>query len=277
MDEITQNEWGKAFAAYGLDAATGRLFRGLAHNINGVAQAFSMQTELLQMLLVQADGLLSQMDQAKTLEEAREVAGKLKAMLERRASLVVHLEREVQVIQAIMGRCSSLVAATGDPATGPPFSLQALIETELEFMNGDSFFKHKVKKELVLAPDLPLLQRNLVEIHQILAAFLENAAQSLQAVGSAGQLSLKLAVSAARFGKQVLLTVSDNGAGISSELQPRIFEPFYSTRAGRLGMGLFLARYLAGGFGGAISCESEAGRTTFTLAIPVEGGADGGR
>lgn len=276
MREITQNEWEKAFAAYGLDAATGRLFRGLAHNINGVAQAFSMQTELLQMLFVQAGGLLAKVESATTLDEAREAGRKLQVMLERRAALVVHLEREVQVIQAIMRRCSGLVAAAGESAAGPPFSLQAVIETELEFMNGDGFFKHKVKKELALAADLPPLHGDLVEIHQILAAFIENGAQALQVTFAAGQTSPGLAISTGRSGEQILLAVSDNGEGINPELQSRIFEPFYSTRPGRLGVGLWLARRLAERIGGAISCESAAGCTTFTLTIPLAGGADAG-
>lgn len=278
MHEIGQDEWEKAFGAYGLDAATGRLFRGLAHNINGVAQAFSMQTELLQMLFVQAAGLLTQGENAPTLDEAREVCRKLKTMLERRASLAVHLEHEVQVIQAIMRRCSGLVAAAGDSAGGVQFSLPTVIETELEFMNGDGFFKHQVKKELNFAPDLPPRQGNLVEIHQILAALIENAAQSLQATVAAGPITPCLAISASVKGNQVLLAVSDNGEGINPEAQARLFEPFYTTRPERLGMGLWLARWLAERFGGAISCESAAGRrTTFILAIPLEGGADGSR
>lgn len=277
MHKIGESEWEKAFGAFSLDAATGRIFRGLAHNINGVAQAFSMQTELLQMLFVQAADLLAQVENAATLQEAREVAGKLKVILERRASLVVHLEREVQVIQKIMQRCSGLVTATGDSAAGAPFSLQTVIETELEFMNGDGFFKHKVKKELIIAADLPPLRGFLVEIHIIIAMLIENAAQSLQAAFAAGQTSPCLAISASVSEKQILLAVRDTGEGINPEAQARIFEPFYTTRPERLGMGLWLARRLAERFHGTISCASEPGRTTFILAIPLEGGADGGR
>lgn len=277
MHIIRESEWEKAFVAYGFDAATGRLFRGLAHNSNGVAQAFSMQTELLQMMFAQADGLFSQIENAASLNEAREVGRKLKVLLERRASLVVHLEREVQVIQQIMHRCSGLVAATGESAAAlPPFSLRTVVETELEFMNGDGFFKHKVKKELTLPTDLPSLQVGLVEIHLIIATLLENAAQSMQVTFAAGQTEPGLAISASASGKQIFLAVSDNGEGIDIASQARIFEPFFTTRPERLGIGLWLARRLAERFGGSINCESVVGCTTFTLVIPCQGDADAG-
>ena len=276
MHKVGESEWEKAFVAYGFDAAAGRLFRGLAHNINGAAQVFSMQTELLQMMFTLADGLFSQVENAASLDEAREVARKLKALLERRASLVIHLEREVQVIRKIMYRCSGLVAASGDSTALPPFSLRTVIETELEFMNGDGFFKHKVKKELALPADLPPLRVGLVEIHLIIATLIENAAQSMQVTFAAGQTLPCLAIAVTVSGKQIFLAVSDNGEGIETESQSRIFEPFFTTRPERLGIGLWLASRLAERFGGAINCESAVGCTTFTLVIPCQGDADAG-
>ena len=74
MDE---KAWEEAFVAYGLDAAVGRRFRGLTHNLNGVAQAFSMQTELLGMFFSRAGEILQQLEQAPTLEETREMGQKL--------------------------------------------------------------------------------------------------------------------------------------------------------------------------------------------------------
>lgn len=276
MDKLGQKQWEEAFASYGLDAATGRLFRGLSHNINGVAQAFSMQTELLQMLFTQAGDLLAQVEQASSLDEAREICRKLQTVLARRASLVVHLEKELTVIREIMQRCSGLVEAATSNVSGPPFSLRQVVETELEFMNGDGFFKHKVKKVVEFAADIPLLNGFQVEIHQILLALIENAAQAMQTTFVAGQTSPALRISATLCGDQILLAISDNGEGILPELQARIFEPFFTTRPERLGMGLWLARSLAERLGGTIGCESAPGQTTFTLTIPYAGGGNVG-
>lgn len=277
MDKLGQNQWEEAFAAYGIDAATGRLFRGLAHNINGVAQAFSMQTELLQMFFTHAGDLLAQVEQASSLDEARDICRKLQTVLARRASLVVHLEKELIVIREIMQRCSGLAVAAAPNGSGLPFSLRQAVKTELEFMNGDAFFKHKVKKVVEFAADIPLLNGFQVEIHQILLALIENGAQAMQATFVAGQTSSALRISATFSGDQILLALSDNGEGIAPELQERIFEPFFTTRPERLGMGLWLARSLAGRMGATINCHSAPGQTTFTLVIPCAGGGDVGR
>lgn len=275
MDGLGQNSWEKAFAAYSLDAATGRLFRGLVHNINGAAQAFSMQTELLQMLFVQAGGLLTQVENASTLDEARELSRKLQGILERRAALVVHLEREVKVIREVMQRCSGLVENSASlPSPGLPFSLCEVVETELEFMNGDGFFKHKVKKELAFAADLPLLNGFLIETHQIIHVFIENAIQAMQANFAARQIVPCLRISATSSGNQILLAFNDNGEGIAPELQGQVFEPFFTTRPKQLGIGLWVASRLSDRFGGSIRYNSEPGQTVFTLAIPQPGGGD---
>ena len=276
MSEISQDDWERAFGAYALDAATGRLFRGLAHNINGVAQVFSMQTELLQMLFGQAGQLLAQGEKAANLEEAREVCRKLKTMLERRAALVVHLENEVKVIQEIMYRCSKLVTTVAEgEAGGGAFALREVVATELEFMKGDGFFKHKVNKELAIADDLPPLHGHLVEIHQILAVLLENATQALQVASASGLSAPSLWIVGGAGGDSIRLSVSDNGQGVAPGQQERLFEPFSSTR-GRLGLGLWLARRLARRLGGDIEFASGEGRTSFTLVIPLRGIGDGG-
>jgi len=105
---------------------------------------------------------------------------------------------------------------------------------------------------------------------------LENSAQSMQAAMATGLASPALLISAVLGDRQIRLAISDNGQGIDPEQQARIFAPFYSTRPGQLGMGLWLARRLAGRFGGTINCESEPGRTTFTMTIPLPGESNGG-
>ncbi|TDG10739.1 sensor histidine kinase [Paraburkholderia guartelaensis] len=71
-----------------------------------------------------------------------------------------------------------------------------------------------------------------------------------------------------------VLRFTDNGCGIPADILPRVFDPFYSTKAhGRgAGMGLTFCRRVAEALGGTIACESEPHvYTTFTIRLPEPG------
>ncbi len=68
----------------------------------------------------------------------------------------------------------------------------------------------------------------------------------------------------------VRFVVHDNGRGIDPELQGRLFDPFFTTRAEGTGLGLAIARGVARGHGGDITLKSVPGKgSTFTLSIPL--------
>jgi len=76
----------------------------------------------------------------------------------------------------------------------------------------------------------------------------------------------------ARPGKFALLTVQDNGVGISADHRERIFEPFFTTKEVGKGTGLGLATVYAilKGFEGFVDCRSEEGEgTTFDVFLPL--------
>lgn len=69
----------------------------------------------------------------------------------------------------------------------------------------------------------------------------------------------------------VLLRIGDNGPGIPGEWQDRVFEPFYSTRPGRAGLGLTRVRELLKACGGRIWVEPEVdGWTTLAMEFPFQ-------
>jgi len=73
-------------------------------------------------------------------------------------------------------------------------------------------------------------------------------------------------------GQEVVVEVSDNGLGMTEEVQRRCFEPFYSTKGERgTGLGLAMVQAIVHNHGGQISVASSAGKgTTFTLRFPIQ-------
>jgi len=83
-------------------------------------------------------------------------------------------------------------------------------------------------------------------------------------------------------GTEALLTIRDNGCGISAEHRPHLFERFYrvdtgrSRRHGGSGLGLSICKSLVASHGGSISYESIVGEgATFTVRLPLSGGLIG--
>jgi len=84
-------------------------------------------------------------------------------------------------------------------------------------------------------------------------------------------------ISVEQNGKEVAITVKDNGCGITQEHLPRIFERFYvvdkgrSRKLGGTGLGLAIVKHIAQVHGGSVTVESSPGRgSTFTIHLPTE-------
>ena len=72
----------------------------------------------------------------------------------------------------------------------------------------------------------------------------------------------------------VEIRVSDSGPGIPEEVHSSLFEPFWTTKRGGLGMGLSIARAIVESHGGRIWAETEPGTgARFRVALPAPGDA----
>ncbi len=78
-----------------------------------------------------------------------------------------------------------------------------------------------------------------------------------------------------RGGRYVALSVEDNGCGMSPETRARVFEPGFTTKAGRRGMGLARVHDIVAGFGGRITVNSVEGEgAAFRVYLPATEGRD---
>ncbi len=116
-------------------------------------------------------------------------------------------------------------------------------------------------------PSLPELEHDSDQIHQVLLNLLLNALQAIDQKG-------KIAVTVERRDNDAAIEVADNGRGISPELLPNIFRPFFTTKGDGTGLGLSLARRIVEDHQGRIDVTSTVGKgTTFAVILPVQRGA----
>ena len=104
-----------------------------------------------------------------------------------------------------------------------------------------------------------------------------NAAQAMQASGQQNpeitmrtRAERQVTLAKKRYRVAIKLQIIDNGPGIPAEIRDRIFYPLVSGREGGSGLGLTLAQTFITQHHGMIECESEPGRTCFTILLPIE-------
>jgi two-component system phosphate regulon sensor histidine kinase PhoR len=123
-----------------------------------------------------------------------------------------------------------------------------------------------------VSPDLPMIRADRVRLQEALYNLLDNAVKYSDEHGD-------IRLTARRCDEQIILSVSDNGIGISSEDLPRIFERFYRVDKARshdsirgTGLGLAIVKHIAQLHGGRVEAESELGKgTTIRVMLPVGG------
>lgn len=254
------SQWEEALLAWSHDAALGRLFRGTTHNLNGVLQVASFHGEMEGMMLARATELFEQGRGADPTELPALLA-ELEALLATQRDSLAEFAEKVNEGRAIMRRVVLSPALT--PAPRESWTLNDVLRAEIEFLCADSFFNHKVAKQLKLAEDQSSLQGNLALVHEIVHQLLENA---LEAVRGREDAAITATTFAGEAGVELVLR--DNGPGVAPDERERIFVPFFTTRPEHLGLGLFLARKMAGDLGGEITCLEGAGGV-FKLRLPA--------
>jgi len=119
--------------------------------------------------------------------------------------------------------------------------------------------------------ELPPVWCNVADLNQVFLALIVNAADAVEEAGRRGTIRVGTAVD----GAEVVISVSDTGAGIPEHVQAKVFDPFFTTKeVGRgTGQGLPLARSVVhDGHGGSLSFDSEPGvGTTMTVRLPIAG------
>jgi PAS domain S-box-containing protein len=128
----------------------------------------------------------------------------------------------------------------------------------------------KVQLSLSLAEGLPPIRGDRIRLAQVFLNLLTNARQAMEE-SAVRELAVRSYL-AARPDLAVAVQVADTGKGFSAEQAPKLFVPFYTTKARGhgTGLGLSISRSIVQAHGGTIEASAVPGRgATFTLRFPA--------
>jgi signal transduction histidine kinase len=114
-------------------------------------------------------------------------------------------------------------------------------------------------------PDLPSVPLDVDLFKQALWNLIRNAHHAMP---DGGELILQTRLD----GDSAILDVTDTGVGMSPDIAEKVFDAFYSTKAGGSGLGLPTTRKIVEAHGGEIALQTEPGQgSRFTIRLPLQG------
>ncbi|UPJ74198.1 ATP-binding protein [Bradyrhizobium sp. 187] len=165
----------------------------------------------------------------------------------------------------VVDRIGSLIKKA--PPRKEAVDLNAAI-LEVTALTRSEAVKTGVTASTQLAPALPRIQCDRVQLQQVMLNLILNAIQSMSSVEEANR---ELHISTVSIEPEgVCVAVRDTGHGLRPESLPRLFEPFYTTKPDGMGMGLSICRSIIEAHGGrlwATGCEPRG--TLFQFTIPL--------
>jgi PAS domain S-box-containing protein len=129
-------------------------------------------------------------------------------------------------------------------------------------------FSHRVALRLELAPALPPVLADRIQLQQVILNLVINGIEAMQPVADRPrELVIRTRQDET---DQVLVTVSDCGVGVAAEDVDRLFDAFFTTKSDGMGMGLSICRSIVDAHGGRLSASGNTGPgATFQFTLPL--------
>lgn len=241
--EVRVAERTRQLLAVEKQAEVGKHAAYIVHNLNGPLQALRSGLELAGLKLANAPPNLAGVN--KHLKAIRNGLDDIEQIV---ADILGHVrdERFFQMVRV---------------------DINEVVRRELSFFNLNPVFKRDLEKVVDLAPDLPPILGNALQIKQILDNLIVNA---IDAMETADKKTLHIATRVEDGG--AVITVADSGTGIAESDLSHIFRPDFTTKPVGKGTGLGLAsvKSMVDAYGGRIEVTSLANRgTVFKVWIPA--------
>lgn len=220
----------------------GQLASALAHELSQPLAAILRNAESGEMILRTASPDLE--DLRAIMEDIRRDDRRAGDIIERLRALLKRRRMEFQTI-----------------------AVEGLVQEVGGLVRPEAIAKH-VSLEYAVASGLPNVMGDRVHLSQVLINLIVNG---MDAIGQTAKTRRIVGV-AAKAGAESLieLAVTDTGSGIPQDVINKLFQPFFTTKSGGMGMGLAVSRLIVEAHGGRLWAENNpAGGATFRFTVPA--------
>jgi PAS domain S-box-containing protein len=229
-------------------AVMGELSGAIAHELNQPLTAILSNAEATRLLLANPSPDLTEIGAAvgDIVHESKRAG----AVIDRMRGLLKKDERPPEIVE-----------------------LNALVRSTVDLLHSE-LIARRLALELTLAPDLPQIRGDGVQLQQVLLNLVMNAMDAMAATPLPRQpitVGTRLDQAGA-----IEITVTDRGPGIAPDAEARAFEPFFTTKSHGLGLGLSICSSIVAMHGGQLALANAAdcgARASFTLPVPPAGRA----
>lgn len=206
---------------------SGELAAGLAHQLSQPLSAIANDLEACATRLRANDGM------------------------ERSVRLLEHATEEVMRVGEVITRMREFMRKR-EPAL-EMIDLRGVVRVAADLLRG-GIDKHRIALDLDLGAEPLIVHADRIWIEQIVVNLVQNAIDALAESKEGGRtLQIRTAVDKP---DAVALIITDSGPGISRQVHDHLFEPFFTTRTGGLGMGLVISRSIAEAHDGTVSLSA---------------------
>jgi PAS domain S-box-containing protein len=220
----------------------GELSGSLAHELNQPLTAILSNAQAAQRFLAQ--------DQAD-LDNVREIL----------KDIVTEDKRAGEIIRRLR-----LLLRKGE-VQQQPLDANEVVQEVLKLVRSD-LVNHGVAAQVELAPGLPAIKADRVQLQQVLLNLVMNACDAMSGC-PVGARDLVVRTGPAG-GEGVCISIADHGAGIAPDKLDRVFEPFFTTKPQGMGLGLAVCRTIISAHGGKLWVANNPDQgATFHVVLPV--------
>jgi PAS domain S-box-containing protein len=250
IEDVTEGKRAQdeAFARQKLESV-GLLANGIAHDFNNLLGSILAEAELGATEMAQGESPLESIQRISTV-----------------ASRGAEIVRELMIFSG---------QDNADPVE--PVELSVLVEEMLELLKVS--ISKRVTLKMDLPQDLPPVPGRASQIRQIVMNLIINASEAIGVEGGTIQVGISSTVLPRNHvpnsgphlvsGDYLKLEVSDTGAGMTEDVQAKVFDPFFSTKFAGRGMGLAVVQKIVRDHAGIINLASAPGKgTTFEILLP---------